>query len=96
MIAIEVSCNGAKVVLAGSEALEGGMIGASVDVPDTCEDKVLLTVFGVTKYVEGEQQRVLYWKERMPFSVGDEIRIRAIPSSVADPHESESDPLTEE
>lgn len=96
MTALEVTCNGSKIVLAGSNDLGAGALAAIIEVPNTREDRALLTASGVTQYVEGTPQRALYWKERFPLSFGDEITMRVVQTDSGDLPESEADPLTQE
>ena len=96
MLAFEISHNGTKILVAGSEAIEGGALQAGVGTDDTSEDAGKLTVFGISKYIEGVQQDMLHWKEDYPLTVGDEIKIRIVRVSHADPPQEITDPAKDE
>jgi len=95
MIALEITINGKKIVLAGAPSLAGGVTSV-VKAPSPGEPVGALTVFGITEFVEGEEQLMLNWKENHPVSVGDEIRICIKEVSKADPPESSENPAHQE
>jgi len=96
MIAFEILQNGRRIVVAGADVLKGGTIHASVGMNDTSERDLSLTVFGVTKFVEGEAQSFLSWKDGQRIPIDQEITIRVVEVDQADLPESERDPAFDE